>query len=238
MEKIMDKLYIVIPAYNEEEMITTVIDQWHQVAVSVGPESRLVVIDDGSKDHTYEIIKNCEKKYPQLIALTKENEGHGATIRYGYKYAIEQGADYIFQTDSDGQTLPEEFPQFWGRGNRAAMIIGHRARREDGFSRYVVTKVLKYVLLAVFHVKVTDANTPFRLMKASVLKEQMHLIPEKYNLTNVLISVIFVKKKLGVEYLPITFRPRQGGVNSINIPKITKLGIKALQDFRKLSKTF
>lgn len=74
MEKIMDKLYIVIPAYNEEEMITTVIDQWHQVAVSVGPESRLVVIDDGSKDHTYEIIKNCEKKYPQLIALTKENE--------------------------------------------------------------------------------------------------------------------------------------------------------------------
>ena len=116
----MDKLYIVIPAYNEEEMITTVIDQWHQVAVSVGPESRLVVIDDGSKDHTYEIIKNCEKKYPQLIALTKENEGHGATIRYGYKYASSRGRTIFsrrirmvrhcrknFLSSGDAETVPQ-----------------------------------------------------------------------------------------------------------------------------------
>lgn len=234
----MEKLYIIIPAYNEEVMITSVITEWHAVAASIGEESRLVVIDDGSRDQTYEIIKKCQEKFPQLIALTKENEGHGATIRFGYEYALEEGADYIFQTDSDGQTLPEEFPKFWRHRKRAAMVIGNRVHREDGFGRLVVTKVLKGVLLAVFHVRVTDANTPFRLMKADVLKEQMHLIPEKYNLTNVLISVIFAKKKLGVEYLPITFRPRQGGVNSINIPKIFRLGMQALRDFRKLSKTF
>lgn len=234
----MEKLYIIIPAYNEEEMITSVITEWHAVAASVSTDSRLVVIDDGSRDHTYEIIKKCQEEFPQLIALTKKNEGHGATIRFGYEYAIKEGADYIFQTDSDGQTLPEEFPKFWLHRKRASMIIGNRVHREDGFSRLVVTKVLKGVLLAVFHVRVTDANTPFRLMKADVLKEQMHLIPERYNLTNVLISVIFVKKKLGVEYLPITFRPRQGGVNSINIPKIFRLGMQALKDFRRLSKTF
>ena len=65
----------------------------------------------------------------------------------------------------------------------------------------------------------------------------MHLIPEKYNLTNVLISVIFVKKKLGVEFLPITFRPRQGGTNSINLPKIIRLGVQALRDFYRLRGT-
>ena len=65
------------------------------------------------------------EKYPQLIALTKNNEGHGATVQYGYRYAIEEGADYIFQTDSDGQTLPEEFPKFWRHRNRAAMVIGN-----------------------------------------------------------------------------------------------------------------
>lgn len=226
-----------MPAYNEEKMIVSVITEWHAVAASVSPDSRLVVIDDGSRDHTYEIMKKCQKEFPKLIVLTKKNEGHGATIRFGYEYAIEEGADYIFQTDSDGQTLPAEFSKFWRHRKRAAMIIGNRVHREDGFGRLVVTKVLKGVLLAVFHVQVTDANTPFRLMKADVLKEQMHLIPEKYNLTNVLISVIFVKKKLGVEYLPITFRPRQGGVNSINIPKIFMLGMQALKDFRKLNKT-
>lgn len=232
-----EKLFLIIPAYNEEETISTVIDRWHEAAVSAGSESRLVVIDDGSRDHTYEIMKQCEKKYRQLIVLTKENEGHGATIRFGYEYAIAAGADYIFQTDSDGQTLPEEFPKFWHHRKRAAMVIGNRVHRQDGLGRILVTKVLKLVLLAIFHVNVPDANTPFRLMRADVLGEQMHLIPGKYNLTNVLISVIFIKKKLGVEYLPITFRPRQGGVNSINLPKITKLGAQALRDFWRIRKT-
>ena len=233
----MDKLYIVIPAYNEEVMIETVIGQWHQVVADIGPDSRLVVIDDGSKDHTYEIMQKCQEKYPQLIPLTKPNGGHGPTVRYGYQYAIDQEADYIFQTDSDGQTLPEEFPKFWQRRTKGAMIIGKRTNRQDGFSRVIVTNVLKLVVLAIFHVYVPDANTPFRLIKADVLKQYMHLIPVDYNLSNVLVSVIFMKKKLGVEYYPITFRPRQGGVNSINIPKITKLGIKALKDFRELAKT-
>lgn len=233
----MDKLYIVIPAYNEEVMIESVIAQWHEVVVNIGNESRLVVIDDGSKDDTYKIMLQCMDKYPQFIALTKKNEGHGATVQYGYQYAIEEGADYIFQTDSDGQTLPEEFPKFWRRRKRAAMIIGHRKHRQDGFGRVVVTKVLKYVLLAVFRVNVADANTPFRLIRADVLAEHMHLIPEKFNLSNVIVSVIFVKRKLGVEFLPITFRPRQGGVNSINLPKIFKLGLKALKDFKELAKT-
>ena len=141
----MDKLYIVIPAYNEEIMIESVIRHWHPVVEKVGPQSRLVVIDDGSKDKTYEIVKACMEKYPQLEALTKENGGHGPTVRFGYVYAIEEGADYIFQTDSDGQTRAEEFDQFWEKRKEAAMIIGSRTKRQDGFSRVVVTKVLKAV---------------------------------------------------------------------------------------------
>jgi len=233
----MEKLYIVIPAYNEEVMIETVIQQWHPVVAGIGPESRLVIIDDGSKDRTYQIIKNCMEKYPQLIALTKKNGGHGPTVRFGYEFAIEEGADYIFQTDSDGQTLPEEFPAFWEKRRDAAMIIGHRNSRQDGFSRVIVTKVLKAVIWMAFHVNVTDANTPFRLINTEVLKQYMHLIPEDYNLSNVLVSVIFIKKKQDVVFLPITFRPRQGGTNSINIPKIIKLGKKALGDFYRLNKT-
>ena len=45
--------------------------------------------------------------------MTKTNGGHGHTVLYGYRYAIEKGANYIFQTDSDGQRNPEEFDQFW-----------------------------------------------------------------------------------------------------------------------------
>ena len=58
----MDKLYIVIPAYNEQETIQSVIEDWHPVAVAAGAESRLVIIDDGSKDNTYAMLKEAEAK--------------------------------------------------------------------------------------------------------------------------------------------------------------------------------
>jgi hypothetical protein len=51
-----------------------------------------------------------------------------------------------------------------------------------------------------------------------------------------LISVIYAKKKCDVKYIPVTFRPRQGGVNSINLKKIFKIGINAVHDFRQINK--
>jgi len=232
----MDKLYIVIPAYNEQDNIDEVVKDWYPVVEKTGPDSRLVIIDDGSKDATYDKLKELAKDRPQLEPIHKENGGHGATVLYGYRYAIDHGADYIFQTDSDGQTLPSEFDEFWKQRAEYDMVIGHRKGRQDGFSRVVVTKVLKAVCLLCFHVNVQDANTPFRLMKAESLKKEIGLIPQDYNLSNVVVSVLFIKKGYKVKYLPITFRPRQGGVNSINLKKIFKIGQKAVKDFARINK--
>lgn len=232
----MDKLYIVVPAYNEEENIETVVGDWYPVVEKVGGESRLVIIDDGSKDTTYQKMQELAKTRPMFLPVSKQNEGHGATVLYGYQYALKEGADYVFQTDSDGQTLPEEFWPFWEKREDYAMVIGHRKGRQDGASRVFVTKTLKLVCRICFHVTVTDANTPFRLMQAGTLAENMKLVPEKFNLSNVILSVIYAKKKQKVLYLPITFRPRQGGVNSINLKKIFKIGKKALHDFRMINR--
>lgn len=229
----MDKLYIIIPAYNEEENIEKVVSDWYQVIEKMNKDSKLVVIDDGSKDNTYKILCELSKKYSKLVPITKENEGHGATLLYGYNYAIENGADYIFQTDSDGQTLSSEFWDFWKDRENYDMVIGHRRKRQDGFSRIIVTKLLKLIILLI----VKDANTPFRLMKVSTLKKKIKLVPPKFNLSNVIISVIYRKHKLPVKYMEITFKPRQGGKNSINIKKIFKIGLKALSDFIKINKS-
>lgn len=158
----MDKLYIVIPAYNEEENIQKVIDEWYPIveAHQAEGESRLLVIDDGSKDRTYNILCGMKKRYPLLTAISKQNEGHGATLSYGYQYAIEHGADYIFQTDSDGQTRPEEFHEFWEKRKEYDMVIGYRNKRQDGWTRIFVTKTLKLVIAVCFGVTVKDANTP------------------------------------------------------------------------------
>lgn len=234
----MDKLYIIIPAYNEEENIEQVIESWYKIVekYSGGGESRLIIIDDGSKDNTYEIMCRMKEGRPLFLPMSKENSGHGATLLYGYEYAIEHGADYIFQTDSDGQTLPEEFHSFWEEKEAYHMVIGHRNKREDGISRIFVTKMLKLVIGCCFGVNVTDANTPFRLMRAVVLQEYMKCIPVDFNLPNVLIAVIYKKMKLPVKYIPVTFLQRQGGVNSINLRKISRIGIQAVKDFMMINK--
>lgn len=225
-----------MPAYNEEENIGQVIADWYPVVERIGGESRLVVLDDGSKDRTYSILKDACAEHPLLVPVKKENQGHGATVLYGYRYALEQEPDYIFQTDSDGQTDPREFWEFWEQREAYDMVIGHRCRREDGRSRVFVTQVLKLVIRLCFHEDVTDANTPFRLMKAEVLREQIRLIPENFNLSNVILSVIYAKKGLRVKYIPITFRPRQGGENSINLKKIFGIGCQAVRDFWKINR--
>ena len=234
MKRTMENLYIVIPAYNEEENISTVTRQWHQIVEKISSDSRLVIVNDGSKDHTLEILKKLQKELSQLVILTKPNGGHGAAVLYGYRYALKHNADYIFQTDSDGQTLPEEFPPFWNLRHDFSAIIGHRDHRQDGISRIFVTKVLKIVLLLIFKVRVADANAPFRLMSHSILKRHIQKIPANYNLPNVMFSVMFLKNKESVAFLPVTFRPRQGGKNSINLRKITKIGIQAIRDFHIL----
>ena len=230
------EILVVIPAYNEEANIEKVISDWYPIVEQIGGGSRLVIVDDGSKDNTYALMKKASENHPLFEPLTKENKGHGATVLYGYQYALDQKADYVFQTDSDGQTNPDEFWEFWEQRGQYDMVIGHRNKREDGLSRVFVTKVLGVVIRLCFHVKVTDANTPFRLMRAEVLREQIRLIPKDFNLSNVLISVIYAKKGLKVKYIPITFRPRQGGKNSINLKKIFGIGCQAVRDFLEINR--
>ena len=231
-----DNLYIVIPTYNEEKIIESIVKEWHEVVRKIGNDSKLVVINDGSKDNTLKKLKSLKKSYECLVVLDKENGGHGDTVLYGYSYAIEHHANYIFQTDSDGQTLPEEFEPFWDERKKHDAIIGYRKGRQDGFYRVLVAKTLKLILFLIFHCWITDANTPYRLMPYETLKKYYPRIPKHFNLTNVILTVLMVDAKEDVYFKPITFRPRQGGVNSINLKKINKIGIQAVKDFKRIKK--
>ena len=171
-----------------------------------------------------------------LQPLTKKNGGHGHTLLYGYRYAIEQGADYIFQTDSDGQTNPAEFHQFWENRKEYDAIIGNRVKRGDGKDRKFVENTVCFLLRMIFGVKVSDANAPFRLMKAELVEKYIDKLPEDFNIPNIMFTTYFVYHKEKVKFIEITFKPRQGGTNSINIKKIVKIGWKAVGDFYKLKK--
>jgi glycosyltransferase involved in cell wall biosynthesis len=235
----MSKIYFVMPAYNEAENIENTIQQWYPIVKKLaddGEEARLTIANDGSKDNTFAIMQGLKEKYPLFEPLDKPNSGHGATVLYLYRHAIKNGADFIFQTDSDGQTNPDEFWQMWENREEFDFQIGYRKGREDGGSRIFVTKTLRLVVWMMFHVWVTDANTPFRLMATDKLQPIMDVIPADYFLCNVAISAIAVKWHYKIGWYTITFKPRQGGVNSINMKRIFKIGWKALSDFMTINK--
>lgn len=226
------KIYFVMPAYNEEANIEKTVQQWYPVVEKTSADCRLVIANDGSKDRTFEIMKKLKSQYP----LDKPNSGHGPTVIYLYNYAIREGADWIFQTDSDGQTNPQEFQDFLDATGEYDCIMGNRTVRGDGNDRKMVENVLRTYVWLFFHVWVPDANAPFRLMKTSVVEKYLNYLPTDFNLPNAVLTACFSKFHEKVFYRVITFRPRQGGVNSINPKKILKIGWKAISDFWTISR--
>lgn len=239
----MESLYIIIPAYNEAENIKNVIEHWYPVILKHNGDkrSRLVIIDDGSSDDTLEIVKEQVREKEYLEVITKENGGHGSSIFFGYHYALQENADWIFQTDSDGQTLAEEFEAFWQARIDNDVIIGDRRNRGDGFARRVIGFCVREIVYLIFHEKVEDTNTPYRLMYHESLKKAMDYVPKEFNLTNIALTAIFAKLRsrgeVKMTFIPITFKPRQAGKNSINVPKIIRIGLRALRDLRKINRS-
>lgn len=231
-----DTLYIVMPAYNEEVTIKSVISEWYPILDYGDKNSKMVISDGGSKDKTLEILYELQKKFPKLVVLPKPGTDHGTKVIYLYKYAIEKGADWIFQTDSDGQTLPEEFVEFWKLRKNYDIVLGNRKKRGDGIGRKIVENVLRVYLKFFFDVRVPDANAPFRLMKSEVVNKYIGLMCDDFNLPNAILAACFSKYKENVAYRVITFRPRQGGKNHMNFKRIFRIGAESLVNFAFLQK--
>ncbi|MCR5799823.1 MAG: glycosyltransferase family 2 protein [Lachnospiraceae bacterium] len=232
-----DSLYIVMPAYNEEKNIEEVVRSWYPILADKGDNSRLVIADHGSKDGTHDILKMLvDNGFPKLEILETTNQYHGPKVIALYKHAIANKCDYVFQTDSDGQTDPSEFDDFWKIREQYTGVFGNRTVRGDGKDRAFVEKVVCKLLKIYFGVNIPDANAPFRLMRTDVLKKYIDKLDDDYNLPNIMISTFFCYYKEDYCFKEISFRPRSNGVNSINMKKIIKIGIKALGEFGRFRK--
>jgi glycosyltransferase involved in cell wall biosynthesis len=231
-----DTLYIVMPAYNEEANIEEVVEEWYPKLEYGNEDSRMVISDGGSKDNTLQILYKLQEKYPKLEVLPRPGTDHGTKVILLYKYAIEHGARWIFQTDSDGQTLPAEFDAFWQQREDYDALMGNRVVRGDGKDRKFVENVLRTYLWCYFGVMVPDANAPFRLMRADTVKKYVYLMPDNFNLPNAILAACFSKFHDRVMYSEVTFRPRQGGTNFMNPKRIIRIGWNSFTNFALMRK--
>jgi len=235
---IAKKLWIIVPVYNEEASIVHVIEEWlPEIRKNVGKDQFVFcTINDGSKDKTSVILHEQKKKYPEISVIDKENTGHGQTCIFGYREALKNNAEWIFQIDSDGQCDPNFFKLFYDEREKNKVIYGYRRKREDGYSRFLISRVVTLVVFVATGVFVRDANVPYRLMHASTLRDVIEHIPEDFKLTNILLAAM-LKHLYNIKWVNIIFRDRYGGSPSVKAYSFMREGLK-LHKQLQIFKTF
>lgn len=227
-------LVVVIPAYNEEGCIENVIETWTKGILNIlkNDQFKILVINDGSKDKTALILDKIADHNKHLMAKHQLNGGHGNAVVNGYKLAVELNPDFVFQTDSDDQFIPEDFKYFWELRDQSNFILGYRQIRHDDSFRLLITGVLKYSLLFIFGTYINDANIPFRLIKTSFLKKFLSVLPSPIPFApNVFLSILGKKAKEKLFNIPVIHKERETGEVSI---KHLKLLSVCVQSFKEL----
>jgi len=216
---------IVIPVYNEAACINEVLDDWIRELDLFSISYRLLVLNDGSRDKTADVLARYDNN-PKAKIINKQNSGHGPTILQGYHMAVDD-AQWVFQVDSDNEIAAQHFKTLWQEREKYDAVIGIRANRNQPLSRKIISFFSRLVVTLFYGAGVTDVNCPFRLMRAEVLKQILTHIPENTFAPNVAISGFLTLMKANVLNIPVPHSNRQTGEVSIKKWKLLKAALKS-----------
>ncbi len=225
-----------MPVFDEEASIERVLAEWLPALRRLGTELHLAVVDDGSRDRTPALLRQLALANPELEVHRKGNSGHGESCLLGYRLALAAGADWILQIDSDGQCDPRYLPELWRARERHAAIFGYRARRDDGWARWAISRLLSVVALLAHGTWVADANVPYRLVRRDALAPAIARVPADFALVNVLLA-LRLERERGIHWVPIRFRERHGGRGSLRPASFVRHGLRLVRQLRRERRT-
>lgn len=200
-------LSVVVPAFNEEEVISSVLERLKEECARHDYE--IIVVDDGSTDSTYDIAKAVGVK----IVRHHYNKGYGAALKTGARTAK---SDLILIMDSDGQHNPEEIESLMEYASDYDMVVG--ARRRDSqlpLSRRPWKRLLGSVANYLARRDIPDLNSGFRVIRKSRLMEFMHILPNGFSFSTT-ITLALLKAGYDVKYVPIKTLRREGRKSNVS----------------------
>ncbi len=174
------KLTIVMPAYNEEELIYNSIATTLSVVERFAPNLEIIAVNDGSSDNTKSEIMRAQRADSRVKMVSSEkNHGKGAAIIAG---VAEADGDYIAFLDADLELVPEQLESYIEcmETKGADVVIGCKLHKDSHIVYPLKRKIISvgyYIMLRLlFHLKVRDTQTGIKLFKSDVLKSVAHLI--------------------------------------------------------------
>jgi len=221
-------LYVVMPIYNEQASIGPVVREWKEMLTRVAPDHRILILNDGSKDNTAQVLAEIAAQTPGVEVINKPNSGHGRTCIHGYGEAITRGARWVFQIDSDGQFVVAEFPQLWARREEGDLVLGVRENRRDPTHRLLLSRVVRLASSLLVGARMRDVNTPFRLVRRAVWEDLRPLVGSSTLAPNIFVAVGAKVRGWNVVELPATHRPRVTGTGSLRALRLVRFSLRAL----------
>jgi glycosyltransferase involved in cell wall biosynthesis len=203
-----EKILVVIPAFNEEEQIATVIQQVKQQV----PEAQIMVVNDGSSDRTEQKALACGAK----VLSHPFNMGYGVALQTGYKYARKYGFDYVLQMDGDGQHDPQFLRTLLAevQGGKVDVVIGSRFL---GGGEYHVPLLRRMGMLLFGFIasrlsgqKITDPTSGYQALgRRGIEFYTRDAFPADYPDADVL--VMLHRAGLRMREVPVAMRPNSNG---------------------------
>jgi hypothetical protein len=206
-ERFLDRIAVVIPAYNEENSIGQVLPR---IPGSVcGVETAVLVVDDGSRDRTGDIAR----AHGAAVARHVINRGGGAALRTGYRLMADSGARVVVTLDADGQHLPEEMsrlvaPVLDGEVDvtHGSRVLGHA--EPNHYARELGIVFFNRLVSLITRTRVSDCSNGYRAVRSTVLP-QLVLRQEQFHTSEFMIEAI--KRGVPAREVPVTVARRLHG---------------------------
>lgn len=201
---------IVIPAYNEAKGAGPVLEELFEALESKldkAIEYEVIVVDDGSKDGTAEVISKFE--HPKLRVISHPtNRGYGAAIKTGIAYAKQP---WIMITDADGTYPNEHIPELLAERDIHQMVVGARVGQISKIPwlrrppKWVLRKLASYLSRQ----DIPDLNSGLRVMRKDIVERFENILPNQFSFTST-ITLAMLSAGYHVKYLPINYLHRAG----------------------------
>lgn len=209
----MKKIGILIPAYNEENMIIKVINRVNTELANKF-DFRILVIDDGSEDKTSQLVR----KQGVELARHPVSMGPGGALRTGYMIMKNWDIDYIVQLDADGQHDPADFHQLYQKmiEEHLDMVVGSRFLIDDpdlSFVRKFGITFFTWLINFLTGLNLTDITSGFRVLTSGSL-EKVCFSSEKH--WTIEMTLLAYKNDLKMGEAPMKVIERENGVSQFN----------------------
>jgi polyisoprenyl-phosphate glycosyltransferase len=199
-----NKISVIIPAYNEEEAIGSILDQVKNTMDGHKYDYEIIVVDDASTDKTFEIAKSRNIK----IVRHSVNKGVGAARKTG---VLNASGGIIVMLDADGTYPINSIPDLLEYIPEYDQVVG--ARKKECGTLKSLRQPVKWIMfsLASFLVKqkIPDLNSGFRALKKDILLKYLYLIPNGFSCVTTM-TLAFLCNGYNVKYIPIDYYKRIG----------------------------